>query len=769
MKKTSLLRSFIIMGIIAVTSMSSLPLLAQEDFVKVQTLGGHSGRIFSVAFSPDGKYFATGGDDKSVKIWKFDNGKFTEILNMKGKNPSASVTFSKDGKFLAAVDGKLITVWTPNGDNFSEVQKLKGHSNMIYRLDFSPDGNFLVSASSDKKVIVWKLSGSKFKKDQTLKESDKVYSAAFSHDGKSIATGSMDNTIKIWELSGKKFKKTQTLTGHSMYAFGLDFSPDGNFIITGSGDKSTKLWKQENGKFSEVQTILDEEDPVAGVGFSPDGKYAVSGTFSTVNLRKLENGKLIDVQKLEGYGGTIYSAVFSPDGNYLIGSGTGKINVWQRGGAKESFKAGDDLETGTVTDIDGNEYKTVVLGNQEWMTENLKVKHYRNGDAIPKIPDGPDWKEQTTGAYVAYNNDESKVTAYGYLYNWHAVNDSRNIAPEGWHVATDEEWNELEAFLGKSFAGVKLKESGTSHWRFDDKDIRQGEKESGFMALPGGARQYKSEYKDITRIAYFWSSTEHNGGNAWLRYLDVLSNKVGKHYEEKINGSSVRLIKDREGGVTAAAGSSSGGSETLTDVNDNVYKTVKIGDQVWTAENLRATHYRNGDAIPNIKNKKQWGKMSMGAYAAYKNKEQNAETYGYLYNWHAVNDPRNLAPEGWHVATDEDWKELEMFLGMSQADADKDKSRGIDEGGKLKEVGTDHWRVPSNGTNESGFTALPGGFRQYLMGNDRDMGRHAFFWSSTEVDKRRAWYHRLTFDESNISRRKESKISGYSVRLVKDK
>ena len=111
----------------------------------------------------------------------------------------------------------------------------------------------------------------------------------------------------------------------------------------------------------------------------------------------------------------------------------------------------------TLKDIDGNVYKTVKIGNQWWMTENLKVIHYRNGDKIPCLTDDDEW-DQSTRAYCYYNNDTTNVEIYGRLYNWFAVNDSRKIAPEGWHVPTDEEWQELVDYLGgDTLAGGKMK------------------------------------------------------------------------------------------------------------------------------------------------------------------------------------------------------------------------------------------------------------------------------------------------------------------------
>ena len=211
------------------------------------------------------------------------------------------------------------------------------------------------------------------------------------------------------------------------------------------------------------------------------------------------------------------------------------------------------------------------------------------------------------------------------------------------------------------------------------------------------------------------------------------------------------------------------GSPFVTvDIDGNNFKTVKIGDQWWMAENLKVTHYRNGDSIPNVTDNDQWENLSSGAYCVIYNDESNADTYGYLYNWYAVNDIRNIAPEGWHVPTDEDWKELEMYLGMSRSEADNTEWRGTDEGGKMKEAGTAHWKSPNiSATNQSGFSALPGTFR-YYNGNYQLIGYYCCFWSSTESSSGRAWSRNLDFNHSGVQRTSYAKLSGLSVRCVRD-
>jgi len=211
------------------------------------------------------------------------------------------------------------------------------------------------------------------------------------------------------------------------------------------------------------------------------------------------------------------------------------------------------------------------------------------------------------------------------------------------------------------------------------------------------------------------------------------------------------------------------GSGTVTDIDGNVYQTIKIGDQWWMMENLKVTHYRNGDPIPHVTDNGAWSDLTTGAYCEYDNNPSYVATYGRLYNWFAVDDNRNIAPEGWHVPTDAEWKQLEMYLGMSQAEADATGFRGTDEGGKLKETGTTHWSSPNTGaTNESGFTALPGGYRNNL-GSYYNMGYDAIFWTSTEYDDYYAWRRALYYDYSVVRRSTYyNSESGYSVRCVRD-
>ena len=196
----------------------------------------------------------------------------------------------------------------------------------------------------------------------------------------------------------------------------------------------------------------------------------------------------------------------------------------------------------------------------------------------------------------------------------------------------------------------------------------------------------------------------------------------------------------------------------MTDQDGNVYETIIIGDQEWTVTNLKVTKYRDGTAIPTGHSNSAWAGLSTGAYAVYDNNESNADTYGYLYNWYAAVDSRNIAPEGWHVPTDDEWQILVDYLGGESV-----------AGGKMKETGTEHWNSPNEGaTNESGFTALPGGCRYYYDGNYYVMGNYCSFWSSTEGNSSDAWSRTLNFSGSDVYRSYGNKHYGFSVRVVRD-
>jgi|SRR5690554_1333320 len=199
----------------------------------------------------------------------------------------------------------------------------------------------------------------------------------------------------------------------------------------------------------------------------------------------------------------------------------------------------------------------------------------------------------------------------------------------------------------------------------------------------------------------------------------------------------------------------------LSSCGGGASKEVTIGKQVWMTQNLNVDKFRNGDPIPEAKTKEEWrkaGENGEPAWSYYNNNPDNGDRYGKLYNWYAVNDPRGLAPEGWKIPSDEEWSRLVDFLGGQSVAGTKMKS-------------TDFWAdyegKSGNGTNESGFSGLPGGYRN-IFGAFFDIGEYGDWWSSTEYIAGTAWSRNLVYDNGNVSRNGTIKKSGFSVRCLRD-
>jgi uncharacterized protein (TIGR02145 family) len=196
----------------------------------------------------------------------------------------------------------------------------------------------------------------------------------------------------------------------------------------------------------------------------------------------------------------------------------------------------------SVSDIDGNYYHTVTIGNQTWMAENLKVTKYANGDKISNICDYDQWSDLKSGAYCEYNNKVSNAHIYGRLYNWFAVSDKRNIAPNGWRVANESDWKTLINYLaGEMVAGGKMKETGEAHWKFPNSYATN---ESGFTALPGGIRSSNGEFGSFGKASTWWANTVSDETKAIGYFLNYSDGKVDRNDNDKTFGLSVRCIKE---------------------------------------------------------------------------------------------------------------------------------------------------------------------------------------------------------------------------------
>lgn len=207
----------------------------------------------------------------------------------------------------------------------------------------------------------------------------------------------------------------------------------------------------------------------------------------------------------------------------------------------------------SITDYDGNVYQTVVIGDQEWMAENLKVKHNSNGTEIPLVQSSSEWDDLgwTEKAYCMYDSSTSSIDTYGGLYTWTAAMDSavssdlnpsgvQGVCPDGWHLPSNAEWLELSQYLSSN-AGGKLKEAGTSHWNSPNTGATN---ESGFTALPGGIRYQDGNFGAIGDMGTWWTSSENNAAAAWRRTLQFVAGSVGTGQIHKAAGLSVRCVKN---------------------------------------------------------------------------------------------------------------------------------------------------------------------------------------------------------------------------------
>ena len=249
-----------------------------------------------------------------------------------------------------------------------------------------------------------------------------------------------------------------------------------------------------------------------------------------------------------------------------------------------------------------------------------------------------------------------------------------------------------------------------------------------------------SKTSDGTGFGEFHSNMELlvNGKVYYVRAY--ATNSAGTGYGNEVNFTTQQASPD-----------------TITDIDGNVYHVVTIGTQDWLVENLEVTHYRNGDPVSFISDSNAWAAASEGAYCNYDNSELAGKIYGKLYNWKAVDDPRILAPAGFHIPSDDEWTTLTTYLG----------GVGV-AGGKLKETGLTHWDNPNvDATNETGFSALPGGWRD---GNG-DSGNYTmvgYFWASTEYSGGLAWMRTINSNSALMVFDFMPEAAGLSVRCVRD-
>lgn len=375
--------------------------------------------------------------------------------------------------------------------------------------------------------------------------------------------------------------------------------------------------------------------------------------------------------------------------------------------------------------------KSVKIGNQIWMTENLNVAHFRNGDPIPEAKSDEEWIQAGKNgkpAWCYYDNDPENGLKFGKIYNWFALNDKRGIAPKGFKVTSHEDWCELRDFLGGSDLSGKILKSKSS-WNNNG----NGSDDFGFNALPAGKRNTEGVFESKGFFINFWTTRNASSTLA----LDIQLNFDNDHLyglpSDKRYGYYVRCVKS---------------SKPVT------IKKVIIGNQIWMAKNLNVNKFLNGDPILEAKTKEEWqdaGKKGIPAWCYYDNNPENSKKYGKLYNWYAVNDPRELAPSGWKIPCEGDWIVLSDFIGDIEA--------------TMLKTGVG-WYDSGNGSNQYGFSARPGGCR-YASGAFYLVGYSGIWWCANEINTHNAGNIKISYNETHIIRGHSPKKYGFSVRCIK--
>ena len=238
-----------------------------------------------------------------------------------------------------------------------------------------------------------------------------------------------------------------------------------------------------------------------------------------------------------------------------------------------------------------------------------------------------------------------------------------------------------------------------------------------------------------------------NGGATWQGPLKQVQGQVGPNIKSGQNSITLFVLTE----FNELRGDN---IRFKVDALTNNLNTKKIGTQTWTTKNLDVTTYRNGDAIPQVQDAKAWENLRTGAWCYYENETANGSTYGKLYNWYAVNDPRGLAPAGYHIPTEAEWSTLTNYLGGETIAGTKMKSKT-------------GWENNGNGTNTSGFAGLPGGYRNG-DGDFSNIGAGGDWWSSSESNTNNAWYRYLYSNNGDVDSYYNYKRNGFSVRCLRD-
>ena len=367
---------------------------------ELRSLEGHKDGINSVRFSHDGKELISAGKDGTIRRWRSQDGVQLRAFSVKQKNSSQPLeiedaTLSPDGKRIASASqdkGNPLKLWDLNGN---ELKNLSGHSDVVGRVEFSPDGKTLASASWDGTIKLWNLAGNEL---ETFKgHQGRVYSVSYSPDRHTIASASEDRTVKLWSLDVSSL--VTVFRGHKEAVNRVSFSPDGQTIASASDDKTVKLWSRDG----TLQNTLQHTDMVTDVSFSPNGRTIASASQDKTIKLWGTDGKLRAT--LSGHTDRVNSVSFSPDGQTLAsGSTDGKIGLWSvKAGTFSPLKGSKSSVMSVSVSPDGQAIasgssdKAVRLwrrNGKEWQLQVIGL----HGDDVTSVSFSPDGRTIASGS-----------------------------------------------------------------------------------------------------------------------------------------------------------------------------------------------------------------------------------------------------------------------------------------------------------------------------------------------------------------------------------
>ena len=613
-------------SLLAVASSIGIWLYDADSGAALNLITGHTGRVFSVVFSPDGQTLASGGSHGPVRLWDVQTGVEKQILKGHTAGGVYSVVFSPDGETIASGgwDG-TVRLW--DVQTGVEKQSLTGHEGVVLSVSFSPDGQTIASGGSDKTVRLWDVQTG-VEKQSLTGHTGSISSVVFSPDGQTIASGSPDETVRLWDVQTGVEK--QRLTGHNSDVNSVVFSPDGETIASGSWDGTVRLWDVQTG--IEKQKLIGHTWAVYSVVFSPDGETIASGSWDgTVRLWDVQTG--VEKRTLTGHTNAVRSVSFSPDGQTIASGSYETIHLWdvQTGLEKRSLTGHTSLVTNVAFSPDGE-----TIASRSWRNTVVHLWDVQTGvekrtltghtDSVNSVVFSPDgetiasssvdktirlWDVQTGAEKQSLTGHEGVVISVSFSPDGQTIaSSSGDKTIRLWDVQTGVEKQTLTGHTDLVFSVSFSPDGQTIASGSVDKTIRLWDVRTGIQ------KQTLTGHRNWVRSVVFSPDGETIASSSTgytVRLWDVQTGVEKQMLTGHTN--SVESVVFSPDGQTLASGSSDG-TVLLWDMapeapqpqplaaDVNADGIVNIQDLVRVAANFGATGENaadvNGDGVTNI-------------------------------------------------------------------------------------------------------------------------------------------------------------------------